>query len=209
MGRAGSQVPSAPAHYGGEACSCDGRHWQGAAWTFQSASPVIRPPYLFLQYNGMIPAEDALLADPNDERRWTYTVRSRRRRKPAAVAAKTVTVCRNARVPAYTPCPCHPFPAELLRCQPGRPARPGRRRGYTLVGCDEVGVNAFFVRDDILACQGALVRAARLENRDAQIDMVCLGLIRPLNTTPDPGALHAGGAVRTNAEQDAAQGRRG
>jgi hypothetical protein len=30
----------------------------------------------------------------------------------------------------------------------------GLRRGYTLVYVDSTGVNAFFVRSDILACQG-------------------------------------------------------
>ena len=29
--------------------------------------------------------------------------------------------------------------------------RLGRRKGYTLVGCDSRGVNAFFVRDDLCA----------------------------------------------------------
>ena len=29
----------------------------------------------------------------------------------------------------------------------------GRRRGYTLVAVDAAGVNAFFVRQDILECQ--------------------------------------------------------
>lgn len=33
----------------------------------------------------------------------------------------------------------------------------GRRRGYTLVACNSNGVNAYFVRADILACQGARV----------------------------------------------------
>lgn len=34
-------------------------------------------------------------------------------------------------------------------------ARLGRERGYTLVYCTQAGVNAFFVRDDVLAADGA------------------------------------------------------
>ena len=33
----------------------------------------------------------------------------------------------------------------------------GRRLGYTLVGADRSGINAFFVRTDILECQGMQV----------------------------------------------------
>jgi hypothetical protein len=33
----------------------------------------------------------------------------------------------------------------------------GGRLGYTLVGADRAGINAFFVRTDILECQGVQV----------------------------------------------------
>jgi hypothetical protein len=33
----------------------------------------------------------------------------------------------------------------------------GRRLGYTLVGADRAGINAFFVRTNILECQGMQV----------------------------------------------------
>lgn len=38
----------------------------------------------------------------------------------------------------------------------------GKRLGYTLVGSDEKGVNGFFVRSDILACQGVKASALLL-----------------------------------------------
>lgn len=100
------------------------------------------------QYNGRIPVDESMTVDPTDPQRWTTV----------SVFARVVSML----------CECilstTMLPLSLLQTvYQGASFRAmyymGLHKGYTAVATDRIGVNIFFIRDDILACQGVKVRA--------------------------------------------------
>ncbi|EFN52194.1 hypothetical protein CHLNCDRAFT_139420 [Chlorella variabilis] len=101
-------------------------------WIRKALDRKYRPRVVIMEVNGALPLEDSRTIDPTDSQRWP------------APGGKASTRRRR-------PCPATFYFGSSLRAIRDL----NRLLGYTLVAVDAQAVNAFFIRDDILECQGA------------------------------------------------------